>query len=134
MTVAEAEVSYPAHLEADVVLRTGRTLRVRPVRREDDERLRAFFKTLSPESCHARFFAMCTPDQALVHSPTHVDYIHDFGVVGEIGTRIVAGTCPAHPYVSARFSANVTLSAAEIGANAGRCTAASVRNGIARKK
>src|SRR5437762_3209935 len=84
MSIAELEVSYPAHLEADVVLRTGRTLHVRPVRREDDERLRAFFKTLSPESCHARFFAMCTPDQALVHSPTHVDYVHDFGVVGEI--------------------------------------------------
>src|SRR4051794_9313062 len=51
-----------------------------------------------------------------------------------IGTRIAGDACPAQPYVSARFSANVMLSAAETGANAGRCTAASVRNGIARKK
>src|SRR5438045_5778866 len=104
MTVAEPEVRYPSHLEADVVLRTGRTLRIRPVRCEDDERLRVFFSTLSRESCHARFFAMCTPDQALVHSPTHVDYVHDVGVVGEIGSRVVAVAhyfeSPRHPHVA----------------------------------
>jgi hypothetical protein len=57
MTIAEMEAAYAAHLEADVVLRNGRTLRIRPVHGNDGERLRAFFMTLSPEALHARFFA-----------------------------------------------------------------------------
>ena len=101
MTIVEHEIVYPAHLEADVVLRNGRTLRVRPVRVDDRDRLRAFFMTLSPETLHARFFAMCTADQALLYAPAEVDYVHDFGVVGEVGDRIVAVAhyfgSPRHP-------------------------------------
>jgi acetyl coenzyme A synthetase (ADP forming)-like protein len=104
MTIAEMEAVYPAHLEADVVLRNGRTLRIRPVRGNDGERLRAFFLTLSPETLHARFFAMCTADQALLYAPASVDYVHDFGVVGEVGDRIVAVAhyfaSPRHPSVA----------------------------------
>ncbi|HEX3067447.1 MAG TPA: GNAT family N-acetyltransferase [Thermoanaerobaculia bacterium] len=99
MSIAELEVAYPAHLEADVVLRNGRTLRIRPVRADDRERMRAFFSTLSPETLHARFFAVCTADQALSYAPSQVDYVHEFGVVGEVGDRIVA---VAHYYSSAQ--------------------------------
>jgi len=103
-TIAEHPVEYPAHLEADVVLRNGRTLRIRPVRGDDSERLRAFFTTLSPATLHARFFAMCTADQALRYAPASVDYVHDFGVVGEVGDRIVAVAhyfaSPRHPRIA----------------------------------
>ena len=104
MTVAEPEVTYPAHLEADVVLRNGRTLHIRPVRRDDGERLRTFFASLSPETLHARFFAMCTADQALAYAPSTVDYVHDFGTVGEEGSRIVGVAhyfaSPRHPHIA----------------------------------
>jgi GNAT superfamily N-acetyltransferase len=104
MTVAEPQVTYPAHLETDVVLRNGRTLHIRPVRPDDSERLRTFFSTLSPEALHARFFAMCTADQALAYAPSTVDYVHDFGIVGEEGSRIVGVAhyfgSPQHPSIA----------------------------------
>ncbi|MBI4408283.1 MAG: GNAT family N-acetyltransferase [Gemmatimonadetes bacterium] len=46
-----------AHFEADVVLRNGSTVRVRPVRPEDEARLYAFYRGLSDRSRALRFFA-----------------------------------------------------------------------------
>jgi acetyl coenzyme A synthetase (ADP forming)-like protein len=81
---------YPAQFETDVVLRTGRTLRIRPIRAEDRKRLLDFFTRLSPETLHARFFDLCSPDRAMTFSPTVVDYNLEFGVVGESADEIVA--------------------------------------------
>ena len=90
MTIAEPEIAYPAYLESDVVLRNGRTLRIRPVHGADRDRMGAFFSALSPATLHARFFAVCTAEKALEYAPASVDYVRDFGVVGEVGNRIVA--------------------------------------------
>jgi hypothetical protein len=49
-------MSSPRHREADVVLRDGSILHVRPVRAEDAAAVEAFFKGLSPESIALRFF------------------------------------------------------------------------------
>jgi len=95
MTVAE----YPTQFEADVVLRTGHTLHIRPIRAEDRQRLLAFYSDLSPETLHARFFDLCTPDRAVDYSPADVDYDREFGVVGETGGGIVA---LAHYFASRR--------------------------------
>jgi hypothetical protein len=65
MTSAVVEVPYPSHLECDVVLRTGRTIRLRPVRHEDREGLLDFFRRLSPTSLYSRFFNLRTPEAAL---------------------------------------------------------------------
>ena len=82
--------AYPMQFEADVVLRTGRTVHLRPVRPEDRERLLDFYAHLSPEALHARFFDLCSPDRAVAYSPTVVDYNRDFGVIGESAGDIVA--------------------------------------------
>ncbi|MEO8033193.1 MAG: GNAT family N-acetyltransferase, partial [Acidobacteriota bacterium] len=82
--------AYPTQFEADVVLRTGSTLHLRPIRSEDGERLLSFFSRLSPEALHSRFFDLCSPDRAVTYSPTVVDYKLEFGVVGESGGDIVA--------------------------------------------
>src|ERR1051325_4438624 len=83
-------ITSPAHLKSDVVLRNGRTLRLRPIRPEDGEGVRAMYAQLSGDSMHMRFFNVRSPEEALRYSPANVDYVHDFGVVGEIGGEIVA--------------------------------------------
>ncbi len=82
--------SYPAHFESDVVLRNGRTLRLRPVRSDDREAMLAFFRGLSNDSLHSRFFDARTPETAMRDTPVDIDYENDFGVVGEEGGEIIA--------------------------------------------
>jgi acetyl coenzyme A synthetase (ADP forming)-like protein len=92
------EATYPSYLESDVVLRTGRTLRLRPVRHEDREHLIRFYTRLSPDSLHSRFFDTRTPESAADASPADVDYRREFGIVGEVSGQIVA---VAHYFASA---------------------------------
>ena len=49
------ESDLPAR-EADIVLRDGSTLHVRPVRAGDEQALQAFFRNLSDDSRWFRFF------------------------------------------------------------------------------
>ncbi len=48
---------YPQYWEADVVLRDGTTARIRPIRAQDGEALRAFHSRLSSETVYFRYFA-----------------------------------------------------------------------------
>ncbi|MGH8774188.1 MAG: GNAT family N-acetyltransferase [Jiangellaceae bacterium] len=48
---------YPAHWEADVVLSDGATAHLRPIRRDDADRLVEFYDRVSDESKYNRFFA-----------------------------------------------------------------------------
>ena len=91
--------TYPAQFESDVVLRNGRTLRIRPVRPDDREALLALYRGLSPDSLYMRFFDTRSADAALRDAPADVDYSADFGVVGEMVGGIVG---IAHYFRSAR--------------------------------
>ena len=57
-----SSAAYPLEREAEIVLRDGSTVRVRPVRTGDKAQIRAFLDGLSPESIGFRFFG--TPDLA----------------------------------------------------------------------
>ncbi len=81
-------LAYPAHLEADVVVRTGRTLRIRPLRRGDETALRAFFAGLSPGALHSRFFDLRSVDAAMASAPVDLDYDDAFGLLGEVNGAI----------------------------------------------
>lgn len=81
--------TYPTRFESDVVLRTGRTMHIRPIRGEDHEPLIDFYTRLSPESLHARFFDFRRPELAAEASPSNVDYNNEFGAVAEINGEIV---------------------------------------------
>ena len=47
MATGHEQPGYPAYREADVVLRDGSTVHVRPIRPDDEQRLLTFFRTLS---------------------------------------------------------------------------------------
>jgi acetyl coenzyme A synthetase (ADP forming)-like protein len=101
MTVTAAAAAYPAHLEFDVVLRTGRTIRLRPVRHSDGPQLVEFFRKLSPEALYARFFDLRTAEAAAACAPADVDYQRCFGMVAESAGEI-AGV--AHYFASPRHA------------------------------
>ena len=94
---------YPIQFESDVVLRTGRTMHIRPIRTEDHERLIDFYTQLSPESMHARFFDFRRPELAAQATPSTVDYDREFGAVAEVGGEILG---VAH-YFALRVRPNV---------------------------
>jgi len=78
---------YPAHREADVVLRDGSTVRVRPVRPDDRAALLALFRSLSETSRARRFFAGVSDRflEEAAHRLVDVDYVSRFGLVATAG-------------------------------------------------
>ncbi|MEU8432676.1 GNAT family N-acetyltransferase [Streptomyces sp. NPDC029216] len=89
MTTA-SDPSYPAHWEADVVLRDGGTARIRPITTEDAGLLVSFYEQVSDESKYYRFFA---PYPRLsdrdVHRFTHHDYVDRVGLAMTIGGEFI---------------------------------------------
>ncbi|MEV8454772.1 GNAT family N-acetyltransferase [Streptomyces sp. NPDC052095] len=83
--------AYPAHWEADVVLRDGGTARIRPITTDDAERLVSFYEQVSDESKYYRFFA---PYPRLsdrdVHRFTHHDYVDRVGLAVTVGGEFIA--------------------------------------------
>ena len=84
------EAEYPREEERDVVLRSGSTLRLRPIRIEDAPALLAFYQRLSPDSLYFRFFSLPKIDAERAAGFCRVDYDRHFALVGETAGRIVA--------------------------------------------
>ena len=83
-------MDYPAHWEADVVLRDGGTCHIRPIGPADAGRLQDFHRHLSPETIYLRYFA---PYPELsdkdVKRFTHVDHDKRVALVATVGDEIV---------------------------------------------
>ncbi|HET8631360.1 MAG TPA: GNAT family N-acetyltransferase, partial [Thermomicrobiales bacterium] len=77
--------SYPAHREADIVLRDGSTIHVRPIRPDDADRLLAFLEGLSDESRTLRFFSPAVNLPAAARRESDVDYVRSFGLIATTG-------------------------------------------------
>ncbi|HEX5534340.1 MAG TPA: GNAT family N-acetyltransferase [Actinomycetales bacterium] len=85
-----ARTTYPAHWEADVVLRDGGTAHLRPITPADAEALQAFHMGQSPESIYLRFFApMPRLSDRDLERFTHVDYDARVALVALIGDEII---------------------------------------------
>ena len=66
---------YPSEYELDVVLRDGGGARIRPIKSDDGELVKAFFERLGPESRYYRFFQVKkTLDDSEIEHFTNVDY------------------------------------------------------------
>src|SRR4029453_14964802 len=74
-------MSSPRHRQADVALRDGSTVHVRPVRAKDAPAVRAFFERLSPRSIALRFFCGFPDLDRAVRWATAVDDQHRYGLV-----------------------------------------------------
>ena len=80
-----ADTAYPREQEANVVLRDGSTVHVRPVRADDGPAIRAFLEAISSESIGFRFFGVPNLDWATAWS-VDVDYANRVALVVESGT------------------------------------------------
>ncbi|HTX09179.1 MAG TPA: GNAT family N-acetyltransferase [Solirubrobacteraceae bacterium] len=91
MSAVPVSPRYPADREADVVLRDGTTVHVRPVRADDGPAIRDFLEAVSPESIGFRFFGAPNINWT-TRWAVDVDYADRFGLVVESGspTAIVA--------------------------------------------
>ncbi len=78
----------------DVILRDGRTLRLRPPRREDADALLAFFRSLSERSLYLRFHGYAGLDARLVEPLLEPDWVERGALLGALadtdGEQVVA--------------------------------------------
>jgi acetyl coenzyme A synthetase (ADP forming)-like protein len=89
--VSDAPAVYPAEWESDVVLADGDLVHVRPVRPDDDARMREFYSRLSDESIYLRFFSPVPRDTAAqLERLTLIDYRDHMSLVALIGDEVVA--------------------------------------------
>ncbi len=80
---------YPAHREADVVLRDGSTVHVRPVKPSDLAAVRAFLQGLSLNSRAFRFFSAGANLERAAAQAIAVDHVNRYGLVATHGERVV---------------------------------------------
>lgn len=72
--MSQQSKDYPAHLSRVWTLASGRTLRVRPIRHDDDDLEAAFVRGLSSESGYQRLLSFRKVTPEWIESLTHVDY------------------------------------------------------------
>ncbi len=82
---------FPAHWEADVVLRDGRTAHVRPISPADGDALVEFYADVSDQSKYFRFFApMPQLSERDVEHFTHVDHRDRVAFVLTVAEKLLA--------------------------------------------
>ena len=90
VVVDGGERGYPAHWEADVVLRDGGTAHLRPILPGDADRLRRFYSRLSDETIYYRFFSLYRElSDKDVHKFTVVDHHDRAALIATIGDEMI---------------------------------------------
>ncbi|HXV05249.1 MAG TPA: hypothetical protein VFP23_05030, partial [Solirubrobacterales bacterium] len=76
---------YPAYRKADVVLRDGSTVRLRPVAPSDEAALLELFQGLGPDSRSFRFFSGAADLAKAASMVADVDYAQRYGILATRG-------------------------------------------------
>ena len=86
MSARGDERSYPAHREADLVLRDGATVHIRPARPTDDrERVEDYLIGLSDESRRLRFWGLSVDITDVAARAVDVDYVDHLTLLAFMG-------------------------------------------------
>src|SRR4051794_23164688 len=88
-----AASAYPAERDVDVVLRDGSTIRVRPVRPEDENAIHDFLDGLSIKARAFRFFSGAANLRSAAGDAADVDYVDRYGVVSVKAGAVVGHAC-----------------------------------------
>jgi len=82
---------YPAELECDVVVTTGESFHLRPIRADDAQGLDAFHQRLTRDSIYRRYFSLhpVLSDAEVAHL-TQVDFTDRLAFVVEDGDLLIA--------------------------------------------
>jgi RimJ/RimL family protein N-acetyltransferase len=88
----------PPPWSKDVILADGTTLRLRPIRRDDDASMLRLFHRLSPQTIYRRFMSLVTHmDEQGVQRFTHIDFENEMAIVAVVddpgepgGEKIIA--------------------------------------------
>ena len=107
MPTTASEFDY----SADVVLRDGSTIHLRPIRTDDDARLLDMLHRMSAEALYYRFMSVPKLDHAKIQELVRTDSERQRVLVGECAGMIV-GT--AGYYVNARTPERAEVAFAEV--------------------
>jgi acetyl coenzyme A synthetase (ADP forming)-like protein len=89
-----ADAVYPTELESDAVLRDGSTVRIRPARPTDRDRLEDYFIAMSPETRRLRFWGASVDISGVAAAALDQDYLHHLTLLAFSGggeEKIVGG-------------------------------------------
>ena len=70
----DVPAGYPTHRAVDVVLRNGATIRIRPARGDNRERVEDYLIGLSDETHYLRFGAVSVDVSEIARGSTELDY------------------------------------------------------------
>ncbi len=89
--VGDLPDGYPEQWETDALLKDGATVRVRPIRPDDSDRMERFHNRQSQESIYFRFFRFRPQlnEKELIRFTT-VDYVERMAFIALIGDEMVA--------------------------------------------
>ncbi len=85
---------YPAHRVADVVVRDGSTVRIRPARSEDQDSVEDYLMGLSPQTRQLRFWGVSVDVRDIARKAVDIDYRDHMtllAVTGGDGGKVVGG-------------------------------------------
>ncbi len=103
---------YPAHRAVDVVLREGATVRIRPARPDDRERVEDYLIGLSDETRYLRFGGVAVDVSEIAQRATEIDYLDHLTLLaiadGEAG-EVIGGAQYIREGSAARAEVSVSV-------------------------